>query len=328
MNQKKKRSPADDLVKTLLDQSQDQDDVASAEENPVGETINLDQVDGAELEPPFSFSEEEKTSDDIDNIEQDALDDTAAITFIQPDKSYQFPDQEVAQETVRLQDDYDEKNVVIGRANPGGKVRLGGDVAEVESHLAQAENLRIAQERILDLETELDRLRSDNEQLLAAGETLRRRADDLASRAEKAEIDLREEIQTGNAEKKLLQESLLAKDRDISRLRERTEELEMRLESDLKKIRVRERELENRLELVKMEEAALLRNKDDIILEMKRKVDQLTAEMDNYRNRGLELHKQIDSDQERFRRTVKALRLALTMLEETQADVTPLKKAE
>ena len=72
----------------------------------------------------------------------------------------------------------------------------------------------------------------------------------------------------------------------------------------------------------------MLRNKDDIILDLKRRIDQLTTETDNYRNRGLELHKQIESHQERFRRTVRALRLALTMLEETQGDVVPIKKAE
>ena len=74
-------------------------------------------------------------------------------------------------------------------------------------------------------------------------------------------------------------------------------------------------ELENRLEISKMENAALIRNKDEIILDMKRQKDHLVNELENYRTKGQELYKQINEKQETLRRTVKALRLALTLLE-------------
>lgn len=226
-----------------------------------------------------------------------------------------------------------EKNseeVRFGRVASDKVMHSGGSsgLSAIEMNLTQAESLRVAQERILSLESEIERIRQENEQLIAAGETIRRKSDDLKTRVEKAETNLREERIIFKEEKKIYKDNLDDKERENVRLRERLEELEFRLESDLKKIRVRERELENRLELMKMEEAALLRNKDEIILDLKRKIDQLNAELENYRGRSLELHKHMESDQERLRRTVRALRLALTMLEDGESTVVPLKKAE
>ena len=222
-----------------------------------------------------------------------------------------------------------DENISFGRVVADKVVQNNnGPSLAMEVSLGQSENLRVAQNRILELEDELERVRRENEQLSAAGETLRRKSDDLIARAEKAELNLNEEKITFHEEKKIYKESLEDKDRENARLRERNEELELRLDSDLKKIRVRERELENRLELVKMEEAALLRNKDDIILDLKRTIDQLNSEVENYRGRSLELHKNMEADQERLRRTVRALRLALSMLEDGGSNVVPMRKAE
>ncbi len=102
----------------------------------------------------------------------------------------------------------------------------------------------------------------------------------------------------------------------------------MRLSTNIQKIRVRERELENRLELVKMESQALVRNKDEIILDLKRQFDQLNMELDNYRSKGHDLNKQLTDKQDMLRRTVKALRIALSMLEGDEEIVKPLKKVK
>jgi predicted nucleic acid-binding Zn-ribbon protein len=122
--------------------------------------------------------------------------------------------------------------------------------------------------------------------------------------------------------------TLQYKETEVGRARQKIEELEARLKSDFKKIRVRERELENRLELVKAEKTALLRAKDENILELKRKIDHLQSELDNYRGKVLELNKTIDANQEQFKRTVRALRLALSNLEVKEENVVPLKKAD
>lgn len=191
----------------------------------------------------------------------------------------------------------------------------GGVIAGAETALAQSENLRIAQEKILDLEREIERLRTENEELGAAGETLRKRADELLAEAENSTSKLHQAREIFAQEKELLLKAMEGKERESSGLRLKIDEMEMRLSTNIQKIRVRERELENRLELVKMESAAIIRSKDELILDLKRQTDQINLELENYRNKGQELNKQMGDKQDMLRRTAKALRLALSLLE-------------
>lgn len=205
----------------------------------------------------------------------------------------------------------------------GGSMAAGSDVA-----LVQSENLRVAQQRIFELEQEIARLRTENEQLAAAGETIRKRSDELLAENDtksKKIADLQERL---DSEKEILENSLKAKDREIKELQLKNSEYEMRLSTNLQKIRVRERELENRLELVKMESTAVVRSKDEMILELKRQLDQRSTELENYRTKGHELNRQIGEKQETLRRTVKALRLALNMLEGSSDESEIVKKAK
>jgi hypothetical protein len=129
-------------------------------------------------------------------------------------------------------------------------------------------------------------------------------------------------------EKALLLENKETLRRDLENLKAKNEDLELRISTNIQKIRVRERELENRLELVKMEGQALIRSKDEMILELKRQIDQLGLELNNYRTKSQELNRMILDKQDILRRTVKALRLALTMLEGDEESATPIKKAK
>lgn len=201
------------------------------------------------------------------------------------------------------------------RASVGRHSSMRAGAQGTEAALAQSESLRIAQSRILELEGELERLRTQNEELGAAAETLRRRADELLAVNNRREADYQNAISSFEQEKNILTSARDAVGRDVEQLRRKNEELELRISSNIQKIRVRERELENRLELMKMESQALIRSKDDMILELKRQIDQLNIELNNYRAKNQELNRQTTDKQEMLRRTVKALRLALSMLE-------------
>lgn len=201
-------------------------------------------------------------------------------------------------------------------------------MTSVDASLAQAENFKIAQQRILELEKEVEMLRAENEELASAGEIIRTRTDEFAIRItalEKEKVEIRESAQS---ELLILKGNLQYKESEVAKARNKVEELETRLKSDFKKIRVRERELENRLELVRAEKNALVRSKDEYILEQKRKIDQLSQELDNYRKKCLELNKTIEANQDQVKRTERALRLALTNLEAKEGSLVPLKKAE
>lgn len=191
----------------------------------------------------------------------------------------------------------------------------GAVFTSAEASLKQSESLRIAQMRIHELEQELDRIRRENERLASAGETLRRRTDELLARTESLESQTRDSQKTHDEEKKVLRGQLSAKDRESIELRAKLEETETRLEGNFKRIRVRERELEHRLEIVKMENATLVSTKDEMIMRLKREIDQLKFETENGKVRSQELYSQYKDKQETIGRVVRALRIALTILE-------------
>ncbi|OFZ20041.1 MAG: hypothetical protein A2Z20_08125 [Bdellovibrionales bacterium RBG_16_40_8] len=218
------------------------------------------------------------------------------------------------------------------RTSVGGRFALrpstSSSALNSEAALIQSENIRIAQQRIFELEQEIERLRIENEQLAAAGETIRQRSDELQADNEFKSRKLGDIKERLESEKDIIENSLKAKDRELKETQMKILEFEKRLSTNLQKIRVRERELENRLELIKMESAAVIRSKDEMILDLKRQIDQKANELENYRIKGQELNRQINDKQESLRRTVKALRLALSLLEGGAEDQDLLKKAK
>lgn len=181
--------------------------------------------------------------------------------------------------------------------------------------LKRADQLKIAQDRIEELENIVFMVRQENEQLLSQVETLKQRIQDLSAHLETSERRHRTKLESLSDERTLLEESLSRKKQEQGVLQLKIEELERRLAKDLKSVRVREKELENRLELLKQEKTALLKNKDEMILNLKRKIDHLMMDIDGYRKRNQSVQIQVSENEERVQRSVRALRLALGMLE-------------
>lgn len=210
----------------------------------------------------------------------------------------------------------------------GHQPRISGDPA-----LVQAENLRLAQERIIELEKAFEKIRRENELLSSAGELAQAKLEELQAKLASADRVKGELSQQNESELRIFKDGLNIKENDINRLKLKVEELEGRLAQDLRKVRVRERELENRLELTKMEKNALVRAKDETILDLKRKVEHFETEIESYKGKIVELNEQLEANQEQFSRTVRALRLALTNLEVSEGTgnsitLAPLKKVE
>jgi hypothetical protein len=187
--------------------------------------------------------------------------------------------------------------------------------SEVSTLMAGAEAVKVAQARITSLEKERDQLRDETEQLLQASETLQRRFDELKGEHDRLERKHREKVEILEDEKQVLRTRLKAREDELEKIRNENEELKLRFQSDLRKIRVRERELEHRQELMKAEQSTLLQAKDEVILEMKRQLERLHFELDNFRAKSADMNTKLNEYFERNHRTVKALRLALSVLE-------------
>lgn len=229
----------------------------------------------------------------------------------------------------RASEDYGDKVKVSvgqmrGNAFSSGYAAWGSS----DSNLAQSENLRIAQEKILDLEKENEKLRSQNEELIAASEIVKERADLLTGQLHEFKADRDSLEQSFKNENGILKSQIMRKDAEIVKASMKIEELESRMKFDLKKIRVRERELENRLELIRAEKNALVKTKDEQILDVRRKLDQVQLEVESYRQKCVELNKVIDTNQESFKRTTRALRLAMANLELQEENKPALKKVD
>lgn len=219
---------------------------------------------------------------------------------------------------------------------PEAKVSVGAAkqqfrVSGTDPSLAQAETLKMAQEKIVELEKEIETLRRENELLHSANDISKQKVEDLfvkLQQLDRLNVELKER---NEAELKIYRDASAQRDTESQRLKSKIEELESRLANDLKRVRIRERELENRLEIAKVERVALLRAKDEQILDLKRKMDQLLSDFDQQKGKSVELQAKLESNNDQFARTVRALRLALSNLESTEESsitLAPIKKAE
>lgn len=221
--------------------------------------------------------------------------------------------------------------VSYGAPRGGRAVHASAAGQASDAQLAQAENLKLAQSRINELEHEIERLRNENDLLSSAGSIANQKVEELTDKLHQLERARVDAIERGEMELKVAQDGLADRTRELNKAKKRIEELESKVTADVRKIRVRERELENRLELARLEKTALVRAKDETLLDLKRNLDQVTAELEGYKQKAADLQSKIDEQQEQLGRTVRALRLALTNLESsdsTSGQIVPMKKAE
>jgi chromosome segregation ATPase len=200
--------------------------------------------------------------------------------------------------------------------SPAAMTEKANHVAqEVSKIVGGAEALRVAQSRITQLEQERDQLRDETEKLLSHNEGLQRRVGELKSELDGSERKFRQKVEILEEEKSLLKGRLSAREQELQDIKLKYDEIQVRFQNDLRKVRVRERELENRLTILKSEASAVTTTKDESILELRRQLEQLNYELDNYKAKSSELNLKLNEFHDRNHRTAKALRLALSMLE-------------
>ncbi len=275
----------------------------------------------------FSPLPSQSSSEQKNDLKQD--DQTLIANFrqsFQPDQ----PEAEKIDGTPALEAELKASPQLVPKVAHGGGRAAG---SPFENPFIQAESLKLAQQRILQLEREVENLRKENEILSSAGDLAKQKNEDLRHKLQNLEKQKHELKEINESELEIFKGGLDAKDSEIRRLKTKIEELENRLANDLRRIRVRERELENRLELSKSEKLTLIRAKDEVILDLKRRSDQTQSDIEIYQNKLMQLQQLLDLNQEQFARTVRALRIALTNLEvndSTNSAITiaPYKKAE
>lgn len=213
-------------------------------------------------------------------------------------------------------------------ANPLPSFELNPSSA-TQGQLVQAEALRAVQARLSELEQDNERLREENELLGSAGELSRSKLEEVLARIEGIQKQRDQQLESKQNEINLYREALNEKERDLAGYRSKIQELEARLKNEFKSIRNRERELENRLELGKLEKNALMKSKDEALLDYKRRLDQSQIQVESQKLKIHELSRKVEENNEQLSRTVRALRLAITTLEVSDTDgmtIVPIRK--
>lgn len=292
----------------------------------------------------FDLNSENKKNDQVvveDRIPHDSVndgagfnsDDERTMVAVSPKRKSHIENEEstvaVNGFALRESENYEDKvKVTVGQVRGPSYSSGYNSWGNTDSNLVQAEKLRIAQDKILELEKENEKLRYQNNELISASEIVKERAELLTSQVNEFRND-RDSLEASfKSENSVLKNQLIRKEGELNKLSMKVEELESRLKFDMKKIRVRERELENRLELIRAEKNALVKSKDEQILDFRRKMDQLQLEVESYRQKCVDLNKVIESNQDSFKRTTRALRLAMANLELLDENKVTLKKAD
>ncbi len=186
---------------------------------------------------------------------------------------------------------------------------------EVNALAGSVEAIRVAQGRIVAVEKEKDYFRNESEKLLVASEKYQHHVFELKAKLETLERKHKEKVEILEEEKLVLKTRLAVRETELGQLKSDHVDFQSRFQNEVRKVRVRERELENRYELLKAEESALLQTKDETILQLKRQLEQLHFEIENFRVKSADLNTKINDFHDRNHKTVKALRLALNILE-------------
>ncbi len=196
---------------------------------------------------------------------------------------------------------------------------LDPSLISVEAALKQSEYLRLAQDRIKHLEAKLDEATSENDTLASSAHVLQKKHDEAVSKYDQL-------VQQMKAEKESFKDDLVLKERIIkelekekSELQKKNDEFQAIMNEKIQQVRVRERELMNRLEILQLEEDAVISNKDEVLLDLKKQIDRLNYELESYKAQGRQMNQELQVQREQMRKTVKALKLALNILEHEEA---------
>ena len=292
---------------------------------PVESALIEEALSPAHDEP--ATSEEEPSSSPDEPATPEELSELENLLSFEPNKN-KYAEPLKSKPSPSLPEKEDEKEVkpVTPLTNPSQKkivpkaigkmMGLYNQTAEtgVSIGLKQFENLRVAQERIVALEEEIDRLRKENEELISAGDIFRERLDKMTVQNNNLKTTYEESREEFQEEKKTLMNTVQDQVREMDKMVLKNRELEKRLSNNIQQIRVRERELENRLELMKLDSQTLVREKDQYILDLKRQIDRIKMDLETQKNRHTEAEQKLKGQKSQTRRATRGLQMALHIL--------------
>ena len=190
--------------------------------------------------------------------------------------------------------------------------------------------VRYNESELLRLQATIRQLREERDQLLgeikeAKSEKKVLEQENLGLKAEldeaKIEISIMkkrhgDEIDEMKYRLRIGDEKRMISEEKSKKLQKEFDRLQQRVRVDFNQIKQREKELESKLELVKMDSESQVRSRDQKILELKRKIDQLEFNMENAVIKEQKSKDDKQKLEDRLHKIMKTLRGSIELLEE------------
>lgn len=205
-------------------------------------------------------------------------------------------------------------------------VNYDSSMISVEAALKQAELLRLSQNKIIELEKRNLELTQENEALSSSAMVLQRKNDQLTLKLDEAKSELKtkdQDIKEEIAEKEKIIQQLK---KDLERIDYKYQELQTLTSEKFHSARRREKELLNRLEILQQEDDVVFTNKDERILSLKKEIDKYQYEVESLKEQVLEAHIRMKDYKDQVKRSLKALKLASSLLESSEKEEDIFKK--
>ena len=182
-------------------------------------------------------------------------------------------------------------------------------------NLAQAKNLKVAQQRISDLEEQLEALHEEHEKLIVGSEHLKEKVSFLEAEKDELQIEKNNEESDFSDEKKTLMETLEDSKRQVKKLQAEKEDLEKRVSKSSQSIRYREHSLESQIDILKSEQALLKKEKDKKIISLEAKIKKLQYGLQSAQDKSQKLQIQLKKFKDNSRKIVSVLRATVNNLD-------------
>ena len=179
-------------------------------------------------------------------------------------------------------------------------------------------NLREEREYLL---AQIQKLQENNENLKRDKNSLKAQLDEkkieltiVKKRHEKEMDEIKYQLDVSNDRREVLEE----KNRQFEK---EYENLNRKVKVDITKVRSRERDLENKLEMLRADAEMQIRNRDQKILELKRKIDTLQFDVENIQVQERKVVTNNHQLEDKMQKVIRSLRRAIGELEEDGSSI-------
>ncbi|MBE8163511.1 MAG: hypothetical protein HAW63_05960, partial [Bdellovibrionaceae bacterium] len=185
----------------------------------------------------------------------------------------------------------------------------------VNSSLQTAEYLSIAQDKILELQKNIETLHEENANVAAAGELWKQRSNN----SEQDLVDLKNKYDaiksSKETEEKIFTITIEKQNKQMDGLKKSLEESELITEEKLSTYKLIASDLENRIAIIEREKLTLLDGKNKFISDLQKQINTLQRINANDKKKLQKFSNLVNEKERTLRNTIKLLRQTLISLE-------------